>query len=85
MAELSSYVDGIGPWIPQVIDLASGTPTGLVELAHAHNLQVHPYTFRVDELGDRSSDDTLALLFEHADIDGVFTDFSDVVYRFINP
>ena len=83
LAELSHYVQGIGPWIPQVIDLESGVTTALVSLAHAHQLEVHPYTFRVDELGDLPATDALDRLFKVAKIDGLFTDFSDVVGEYL--
>jgi len=50
MQRLAAYVDGIGPSAYLLIapdsTAADIKVTGLVELAHAAGLQVHPYTFR---------------------------------------
>lgn len=52
LASMSSFVDGIGPEKSQVIprnpDGTLGTPTDLVDKAHAAGLTVHPYTFRAE-------------------------------------
>ncbi|WKC57816.1 glycerophosphodiester phosphodiesterase [Borrelia sp. P9F1] len=83
IAEVAKYSDGIGPWIPQVI--IDGKITGLIPLAHKHKMEVHPYTVRIDALPSyvKEADELLNLLFNKAKVDGVFTDFPDVVLGFI--
>ena len=88
--ELAGYADGIGPKIQQVI---TGRRRGgglklssLVELAHVEGLCVHPYTFRIDDLPDYVDNEgqLLGALFDAAGVDGLFTDFPDVVRRFLD-
>ncbi|WP_174220833.1 glycerophosphodiester phosphodiesterase [Borrelia turcica] len=83
IAEVAKYSDGIGPWIPQVI--IDGKVTGLTSLAHKHKMEVHPYTMRIDALPSyvKDANELLNLLFNKAKVDGVFTDFPDVVLGFI--
>ncbi|AWG42633.1 glycerophosphodiester phosphodiesterase [Candidatus Borreliella tachyglossi] len=83
MAEVAKYSDGIGPWIPQII--ADGKVTGLVTLAHKHKMEIHPYTFRIDALPSyvKDANELLNLLFNKAEIDGIFTDFPDIVLNFV--
>lgn len=84
LAELAEIVDGIGPPISGVIFPAK-MQSGLAARAHAHGLEVHPYTLRVDELpkGIASSNDLMRLLFDEAKVDALFTDFPDVVLRWL--
>ena len=88
LTELARIVDGIGPAIVSVI--AGKSPaerrlTDLVKNAHAHRLVVHPYTVRTDDLPKSvaSTDELLRLLFREARVDGVFTDFPDVVVEWL--
>lgn len=89
--EIATYADGIGPWIPQVLassdkdPTAAPKPTRLVAWAHAHGLLVHPYTVRADQLPPyaQSIDDLHRLLFVTAEVDGVFTDFTDKTRDFL--
>lgn len=74
LAQIASYADGIGPWIPQVIDMKKGRKTDLIERAHAHGLLVHPYTFRTDALTADLSPTEAFTMLKHAGIDGLFTD-----------
>mgnify|MGYP001825364600 FL=1 len=89
LAEIAAYADGIGPWINQVYLGRSpgGEPllSDLVTMAHTQGLLVHPYTFRRDELpaGVKSFDELLEIFFAHAGVDGVFTDFPDLVYNYL--
>lgn len=94
LRELAGFVAGIGPNKNQVIpcrpDGTLGTPTGLVEDAHAAGLAVHPYTFRAENqflpadyavteapnAFGRAVDEQLAFL--RAGVDGLFTDHSDI-------
>ena len=88
MTKVAKFADGIGPPISSVIsgkNPADRRVTDLVKNAHAIDLVVHPYTLRVDELpGVASSvDDLLSLLFTEAGVDGLFTDFPDVVVKWL--
>jgi glycerophosphoryl diester phosphodiesterase len=86
LAEIAGYAQGIGPWIPQVVDIdgdRSSDISPLVAQAHALDLFVHAYTLRADQLP--SSIDSLAeavrILVEETGLDGVFTDHPDQVIR----
>ena len=70
LEDAATYADGTGPY-----KLAMApTPGDYVARAHALGLQVHPYTFRADDLPDGMSfEQELSLYFE-AGVDGVFTD-----------
>lgn len=84
LSELSALVDGIGPWIGQLIRMAEidgqAVSTGLVSAAHAAGLKVHPYTFRAEELvpGFDSLGEMVRWFVEELKIDGLFTDFPDL-------
>jgi len=94
LAELSAYVDGVGPDKSQVIprnaDATLGTPTSLVRDAHAAGLKVIPYTFRAENqflpADYRVGTDPNAygraideqITFLRTGIDGLFTDQPDV-------
>jgi glycerophosphoryl diester phosphodiesterase len=94
LKDLSRYVDGIGPDKAQVIprraDNTLGTPTSLVEDAHAAGLKVIPYTFRAENqflpAGYQVGADPNAygkaldeqITFLNAGIDGLFTDQADI-------
>ena len=57
-----------------------------MELAQARGLQVHPYTFRRDELpaGIDSFTQLLDIFIRQAGIDGLFTDFPDIVGDYLH-
>jgi glycerophosphoryl diester phosphodiesterase len=84
LAQLAETVEAIGPWIGHLIRLADidGHPisTGLVSAAHAAGLQVHPFTFRADQLAPSFETLTeMARWFaDELKIDGLFTDFTDI-------
>jgi glycerophosphoryl diester phosphodiesterase len=84
LAELKQVADGIGPAIGSIIGPERQVTT-LVKDAHAQGLKVHPYTLRTDELPKfaTSADDLMELLFREAKVDGLFTDFPDVVLKWI--
>lgn len=88
LASVSSYANGIGPFFEQLYRIENGQPvsTGIVELAHDAGLLVHPYTFRTDSLapGFSSFDAMLRFALDTLQVDGLFTDFTDVVRRFID-
>ena len=81
--ELATLVDGIGPPLNRLVTWAApgaaAKTTGLVALAHAAKLAVHPYTVRFDDLPKNcpSADALHAVLFGELKVDGVFTDFPD--------
>jgi len=94
LAEVATYANAIGPnknlVIPRNADQSLGTPTKLVANAHAAQLAVHPWTFRIENqflpANFRSSENVSApgrldeeiRAFLAAGIDGFFTDNPDV-------
>ncbi|MGY0593551.1 MAG: glycerophosphodiester phosphodiesterase family protein, partial [Paraglaciecola chathamensis] len=85
LKELAAVAQGIGPWIPQLVNMQTMQPTGLVKRAHEAGLDVHPYTFRQDALPQGiSSQQALDLLFKQLKVDGLFTDFTDTVVNYVN-
>lgn len=87
ITELSRVVQGVGPWYPQLYSFnEQGVPMKLdwVKIAQAHGLKIHPYTYRIDDLQDKvKAQQLLDVLFEKIGVDGVFTDFPDVVADFL--
>ena len=88
LSEISSIAQGIGPWLPQVLELSGENPgqsTGLIEAAHRHGLKVHAYTLRADQLPDaiETIDDAMYILREQLGLDGVFTDHADQVIHYL--
>lgn len=85
--EVSRYADAIGPWMPHVVegrnDEGRLVITPLVEIAHEHGLEVHPFTFRADSLPEyvQSFDELLRIFLVDAQVDGLFTDFPDLAVR----
>jgi glycerophosphoryl diester phosphodiesterase len=78
LADVATVADGIGPSIsPDIARLAAE--------AHEAGLLVHPYTLRTDALPEwtKSTDDLLHTLFDEAKVDGLFTDFPDVVVKWL--
>ncbi|MCC2616780.1 glycerophosphodiester phosphodiesterase [Aestuariibacter halophilus] len=79
LKRIAEVADGIGPWLPQIVDVNTLAPTGLVKAAHQQGLVVHPYTFRLEQLPQGlDAAQTLHLLFSSLQVDGVFSDFPDV-------
>lgn len=84
LAQIAEFAQGIGPWLPQVVEIkSSGTfeLSGLVRRAHAAGLFVHAYTLRLDQLPDGAGpfDDVVRFLVDRAGLDGVFADHPDRV------
>lgn len=93
LEEIATYADGLGPdkalVIPRDADGRLGTPTSLVDDAHAAGLLVHPYTFRNENhflpADLRRGDDPTSYgdvfreyaAFLAAGVDGMFTDNPD--------
>ncbi|MEZ5570496.1 MAG: glycerophosphodiester phosphodiesterase [Halioglobus sp.] len=89
LSYVASYAQGIGPFISHIYqgkaESGSARLSSLVELAHARGLQVHPYTFRRDELpeGVDSFSELLDIFLQQARVDGLFTDFPDLVQAYL--
>jgi len=85
----AGYANGIGPSMKLI--LRGTQPDGsfdlsdLVSQAHSVGLEVHPYTFRVDQMpaGCHDFDALLRLFITDLGVDGLFTDFTDLVAQFI--
>lgn len=90
IAEVATYADAIGPWIYQLLkpdnEKTDYDITELNDFAKKYKLAVHPYTFRVDELPPfvDSKEELLDLLFDDLRVDGLFTDFPDVVLDYLS-
>jgi glycerophosphoryl diester phosphodiesterase len=86
LAELAKLVDGIGPPIGSVVtgkSPAERQVTDLATRARKVGLVSHPYTLRADELPQCATtvDELLRVLLDEAKIDGLFTDFPDLIKR----
>lgn len=85
LQRLARVADAIGPWLGQLYTAAEidGQPvsSGLVSKAHAAGLAVHAYTFRADALlpGFETFAGMVEWFVESLSIDGLFTDFPDLV------
>jgi len=83
LGDMSPYIQGIGPYINHLYTIENGKikKTKLVEWAHGLGLKVHPYTHRSDSLpkGFESEKQLLDFLFNDLNVDGVFSDFGDLV------
>ena len=81
LGEIAAYANAIGP-SKAIIE----TNPEFVEWAHERELTVFPYTFRADDLPAKyaSLDEEIrTFLFVH-NVDGLFTDFPDVVRNFLS-
>ncbi|KAF7806267.1 glycerophosphodiester phosphodiesterase GDPD6 [Senna tora] len=87
---IKQYVLGIGPSKDTIVPIVNNylqTPTDLVARAHAHNLQVHPYTYRSDNNSLRfnfSQDpyEEYDYWINKIGVDGLFTDFPGTLHKF---
>ncbi len=85
--EIATYADGIGPWLMQLylgVDDGNYLSSDLAQRAQARGLEVHPYTFRRDQLppGIDSFEALHRLFFLELHVDGIFTDFPDLSRQF---
>lgn len=85
LKEIAKVAQGIGPWLPHLMNIETMQPTSLMHDAHAQNLLVHPYTFRKEQLpANLTAEQTLAVLFDTLQVDGIFTDFTDTVVNYLH-
>ena len=90
MKTIAHYADGIGPDYSMLI--AEGSSKGHIQLtdmmseAHQNHLVVHPYTVRADRLPGWADnvDEVYDVLYNRAQVDGLFTDFPDKAVRFLH-
>jgi glycerophosphoryl diester phosphodiesterase len=89
LKKIAEYADGIGPEkrliVPIGADGSLGTPTDLVQRAHAAGLLVHIWTIRVDKeflpAGYHGRGEAEYEQFRDLGVDGLFTDFPDVAAK----
>jgi glycerophosphoryl diester phosphodiesterase len=89
LKKIAAYADGIGPEkrlvVPVGADGSIGTPTDLVQRAHAAGLLVHIWTIRVDKqflpAGYHGRGEAEYEQFRDLGVDGLFTDFPDVAAK----
>ncbi|XP_062156435.1 glycerophosphodiester phosphodiesterase GDPD6-like [Alnus glutinosa] len=87
---LSNYVLGIGPWKDTIVFPTNNyldAATDLVARAHAHGLQVHPYTFRNENSFlhfDFHQDpfNEYDYWINKIGVDGLFTDFTGSLHTY---
>lgn len=88
---IKKYVVGIGPWKDTLVPPNSRNylkpPTDLVARAHTHGLQVHPYTYRNENVYlhfDFHQDPYQEYKYwiEDIRIDGLFTDFTGSLHLY---
>jgi glycerophosphoryl diester phosphodiesterase len=88
LEEVAKMADGIGPNLLHVAIGPAGAPpkiSDLVSMAHALKLEVHPYTFRADQLPPyaASLEELLRIFLVDVGVDGVFTDHPDRAVAFV--
>jgi len=76
MPLIAKFAAGIGP--AKELLVRGGKSTGFLERAHKAGLEVHPYTFRNDQVGQgfKTIEDELEFYF-NLGVDALFTDFTD--------
>ena len=90
MEKIAQYADGIGPDYHMLIADSSTKGhiiiNGMVKEAHEHQLEVHPFTVRADQLPPYAKDvnELYDALYRQADVDGLFTDFPDKAISYLH-
>ena len=90
MEKIAQYVDGIGPDYHMLIADSSTNGhiiiNGMVKEAHEHQLEVHPFTVRADQLPPYAKDvnELYDALYRQAGVDGLFTDFPDKAVSYLH-
>lgn len=88
LAEIKGFANGIGPWLPHLIDYNSNNSpdiSDLVACAHQNELFVHAYTLRADQLPSDigSIAEAMGILTQYTELDGIFTDHPDQALDFL--
>lgn len=89
MKQIAQYADGIGPDYHMLVTKEAKPGqvafTAMVKEAHQQHLVVHPYTVRADKLPAYATDvnQLFDLLYNKADVDGLFSDFPDKAVQFL--
>jgi glycerophosphoryl diester phosphodiesterase len=79
VTEMAKFVDGVGPYIPQLLDESSNRSDFYYALKDA-DLPLHAYTLRKDQLPEGVSFEQATILLVHLlKLEGVFTDFPDLL------
>jgi len=90
MKKIAQYADGIGPDYHMLIADSSTNGhiiiNGMVKEAHEHQLEVHPFTVRADQLPPYAKDvnELYDALYRQAGVDGLFTDFPDKAVSYLH-
>ena len=90
MEKIAQYADGIGPDYHMLIADSSTNGhiiiNGMAKEAHEHQLEVHPFTVRADQLPPYAKDvnELYDALYRQADVDGLFTDFPDKAVSYLH-
>lgn len=84
IAEMQQYIDGVGPYIPQL--LVNGMQRSDFYFAlRETDLPLHAYTLRKDQLPENVSFEQAATVLVHLlKLEGIFTDFPDLLYQQIH-
>lgn len=91
MKEVANYANVLSPAYSMLIDVNPDNDkeysiNNFVKNAHNLNLEVHPYTARLDLLPTYAEDfnKLLNIILVEANADGLFSDFPDLLVKFIN-
>tara|TARA_Y100001936_G_C16048181_1_gene656028 strand:- start:11 stop:1021 length:1011 start_codon:yes stop_codon:yes gene_type:complete len=82
LREISTYANAIGPWLSQLYKKENGklSVNSVVQVAHINGLKVHPYTHRLEQIPeDMSNEEFLDFIFNDLKVDGLFSDYADLV------
>lgn len=87
---IKNYVVGIGPWKDTVVPVVNNylqPPTDLVARAHVHNLEVHPYTYRNENMFlhlnfNQDPYEEYEFWIHKMGVDGLFTDFTGSLHNY---
>ena len=88
IAEIAEYADIYAPTISSLLDVSDfgWTPHDRVKLARDKGMDIHTWTYRTDALGLQNrfeENELLDVLFKVIKVDGMFTDFTDVVADYL--
>ncbi|GAB2251744.1 hypothetical protein Droror1_Dr00004591 [Drosera rotundifolia] len=88
---IRQYCVGIGPWKDTIVPVGANNylelPTDLIARAHAHDLQVHPYTYRLENTYlhydfHQDAYNEYDFWIHKMGIDGLFTEFPGSLHQY---